>query len=246
LIYFGLIGTASLVNIQLQENGYKTEPIQTGTFNFQGIEGTYETTWLGDLRSRSGSGGRITTDYSILINRDSDGDLRLSNSIIGGQTLVLTSMNEIIGSDNGGTNYIEAKILLPAGKGKVYYEYSINDYFGSQTKVIFKAEDFSQTFKTPRFSVSQRGGSLSGNAVYEFELKEPKEVTFRIETITAQKNEIASGKITVSFEPSKVESQHDVTPNTNDNQIKPVQLNFVDRINAWIQNFFNKIFGGSK
>jgi hypothetical protein len=157
-------------------------------------------------------------------------------------------MNEIIGSDNGGTNYIEAKILLPAGKIIADYEYAITSYYGDGTIVSIKIADKTETFATPHFRGAQRGGSKTGSGNHEIILTEPKEVTFRIETITSQigTDEIASGKITVSFEPSKVESQHDVTPNTNADQIKPVKLNFIDRINAWIQNFFNKIFGGSK
>lgn len=246
LIYFGIAGTGSIMKIELQENGYKTEPIQTGTFILNGIEGTYETVWLGDLTSYSGSGGRITTDYTILINGDNDGDFKISNNLIDGSTLILTSSNQLIGSDNGGTNYIEAKVLLPAGKITANYEYSLTSYYGDGTSVLIKVDDKTEKFATPHYRVAERGGSKTGNGNYEIILTESKEVTFRIETTTSQTNELASGKITVKFEPTTFQEQHDVTPNTNDHQIKHVQLNFIDRINAWIQNFFNKIFGGSK
>lgn len=239
LIYFGIVGTGSIMKIELQENGYKTEPIQTGTFILNGIEGTYETVWLGDLTSQGGDG-------TVSINGDNDGEIRLSNNLIDGSRLIITSSNQIVGSENGGTNYIETKILLPPGKITASYEYSITSYYGDGTSVLIKVDDKTEKFATPHFKVVDRGGSINGNGNYEIILTEPKEVTFRIETITVQKNELASGKITVNYEPSTVQEEHDVTPNTNADQIKPVQLNFIYRINAWIQNFFNKIFGGSK
>ena len=112
ILYFKT--SQAIVQIELQENGYIIEPLKTGTFNFQGIEGTYETVWLGTLSSHGGSGGSITDDYTIQIDGDNDGQRAISNSLDSNSKLILSSTNQIIGSSNGGTNYIEAKITLPA------------------------------------------------------------------------------------------------------------------------------------
>lgn len=232
LIYFGIAGTGSIVEIK--ENGVIL-PLVKGTFDFAGVEGTYETPYIGCINS----------DFAI-INNDGDGDLTLCNEIHSGfDQLKLYSKNQQTGANAyGGENYIEAKIRLPAGKVTVNYAYDITDYYGAQAKVVLTMGNEVQTFATKRFSTTERGGSISGIETYTFNLDNEKDLTFRIETSAPDKRTSAEGTLIIEFTPNQV--QHDVTPNNNDGQIKPVQLNFIDRINAWIQNFFNKIFGGSK
>lgn len=190
ILYFKT--SQAIVKIELQENGYVIEPIQTGTFNFQGIEGTYETVWLGDLSSHGGDG-------TVIIDDDNDGERAISNYLDSNSRLTLSSTNQIIGSSNGGTNYIEAKITLPAGTIKIDYDYSVTSYYGDGTSIAFILGEETMSFGTPHFNVADRGGSISGSDTYEFELTEPEELIFRVETTTSQKNENVIGNLEVDF-----------------------------------------------
>ncbi len=169
-------------------------PLANGTFNFAGTQGTYETLYLGCL----------TSGY-YNINNNHDEEIALCNSIESDSKLTLYSSNKIIGSSNGGTNYIEAKITLPAGKVKADYSYQVTDYYGDSASVSFTLDDVVKTFKTPWFHTYERGGSVSGDGIYEFTLKKPKEVIFKIETTTDSKNEITKGTLNIEFTPNKFE-----------------------------------------
>lgn len=194
-LYSGFL-SQSFVNIQLQDNGYITEPIKTGEFIFQGIVGTYETTWLGSLTSHGGHG-------TVKIDGDNDGERKISNTISSDSTLKLSSTNQIISSSQGSTNYIQTKIILPPGKITAKYDYSITDYYGSVASVTFVIGDKTKTFKTPWFHVEERGGSVSGSDTYEIILEEEKEVIFKVETTTESKNENTVGNLEISFEISE-------------------------------------------
>jgi hypothetical protein len=224
ILYFKT--SQAIVQIELQENGYRIEPIQTGTFIFEGIEGTYETVWLGSLTSYGGSGGSTTNDYTIKIDGDNDGERAISNLLDSNSRLTLSSTNQIIGSSNGGTNYIEAKITLPAGTIKVDYDYSVTSYYGDGSRVVFILGKETMSFGTPHFNVVDRGGSVSGSDTFEFELTEPEELTFRVETTTSQKNENVIGNLEVDFTPKPPQTTYF---RLADNTCQEIQLNPQDK-----------------
>lgn len=217
ILYFKT--SQAIVKIELQENGYVIEPIQTGTFNFQGIEGTYETVWLGDLSSHGGDG-------TVIIDDDNDGERAISNYLDSNSRLTLSSINQIIGSSNGGTNYIEAKIILPAGTIKIDYDYSVTSYYGDGSRVVFILGKETMSFGTPHFNVVDRGGSVSGSDTYEFELTEPEELIFRVETTTNQKNENVIGNLEVDFTPKPNQITYF---RLADNTCQEIQLNPQDK-----------------
>jgi hypothetical protein len=183
-------------------------PLETGTFNFKGLTGTYETIGLGCYDSSGSAGGYyIGTEGNSNLN--SDNELHFCNSLDSGSNLLLSSSNAITGSENGGDNYIETKITLPSGKIKINYDYSVTSYYGDGTFVIFNIDGVQKRFGTPHFKTTERGGSISGSDSYEFELKDSKEVIFKIQTTTYQKNENVIGNMEISFEPNTIE----ITPN---------------------------------
>lgn len=224
ILYFKT--SQAIVQIKLQENGYIVEPLKTGTFTFEGIEGTYETVWLGELTSYGGSGGAITDDYTILIDGDNDGKRAISNFLDSNSRLKLSSTNQVIGSSNGGTNYIEAKIILPAGTIKIDYDYSVTSYYGDGSRVVFILGKETMSFGTPHFNVVDRGGSVSGSDTYEFELTEPEELIFRVETTTNQKNENVIGNLEVDFTPKPNQITYF---RLADNTCQEIQLNPQDK-----------------
>jgi hypothetical protein len=169
-------------------------PIQTGLFNLNGIEGEYETIRLGCYTAGSG--------YYI---NDLDEDLSFCNSISTQSNLLfLSSSNTISTSANGGTNYIKTKITLPAGKFKMSYDYTVKSYYGDNDNVVFNINGYTKTFKTPHWSVSQRGGSIQGNDVYEFETTKEEEVIFMIETTTVQSKENVIGNLKIEYTPNPI------------------------------------------
>lgn len=230
LIYFGLAGTGSVIT--LRSSGIDI-PVETGTFNFAERIGEYETVKLD-----------CVTSGDVVISEENDGETSFCNHLNSGSKLNLISELKFTGTGNKERiNYIETKIKLPAGKYVVDYGYDVSDYYPSSAYVKLNINGHIEKFVT---SGTGKVHQIDGTGTYEFETKTEQEVTFRIDTGIQSKLSESIGFLDIEFTPSEVQTQHDVTPNTNADQIKPVQLNFIDRINAWIQNFFNKIFGGSK
>ena len=224
LLVLGLGNTGS-IQIKLQENKYVVSEPQTGTFTLEGIKGTYETSWLGELNS----------DDGVILSNNQDGDLTIENKIESGNPVKLYSRITSIGGNMFGTetNFVEAKIRLPPGKVNVDYAYDMTSY-GDNVKVYIKAENFAKTFY-----VKGKGSHLSDIEQYSFDLDYEKEVTFRIETTLSSKQENAEGSMVITFEPEQNETS---SPIGNEEQEPVTKLSFTERFNNWIQSLINKFF----
>jgi hypothetical protein len=227
LIYFSIGNTGSLV-LRTYDNT-ATLPPETGTFNLMGYTGNYETVKLGCISAGKGT---------YYINGVDEG-LSFCNSIYDGNSLKLYSKNTIAGTQDGGTNYIEAKIILPAGKGIANYDYSVSDYYPDTSSIVFKIVDKSFTFRPA--NTGGKGHSISGTGFYEFELIKETEVTFRIETNTQRKNENSEGNLEIYFTPN---IEPAILPGQTDNST--IKLTIIERIKLFFSDLFSKLFGGIK
>ena len=221
MIYFGT--NQSILTIRTYENP-NLLPLQTGTFELSGFQGTYESVQIGCFSSSGSAGG-------YYINDNSDGNLAFCNSITDGQTLTLSSSNSISGSATGGTNYIQAKITLPKGNVSVSYDYSASSYYGDVGGVVFTINNEVKRYKTPFYRVAERGGSISGSDTYKLELEEETEIIFRIDTITEQKNENVVGNMVIEFD-EEIEEIIIVPENETTNEETEIQENTEQETNS--------------
>lgn len=225
IFYFGLAGTGSIITVM---NDGKVLPPDTGVFQFAGVQGTYETVKLGCL----------TSGTHYVLNEENDGGTTICNSIDASQKLTLSSK---LKSNGRGTNYIEAKILLPAGTGKASYNYDLSEYLPGSVEIFFKIDNHDLKFTT---GATSKGSSYSGLGEYEFVLTEPKEVTFRIDTQTTSKKESSSGTLVIEFSPTQSTSLPS-SPSTQPGQYSLVKSTktLTEKINDWFQNIFSWIGG---
>jgi len=181
--------------IKQQSDGYNVKPIDTGTFQFQGMNGTYETLYLGSLKSHGG-------DNTVVINDNNDGDIILFNTYeINNGILKLNSRIWTFDTSTPGSNFIEIKLNAKPGNYSVNYYYYARSYYGDGTGVSFNIYDISKSFGTQHFLVSQRGGSIEGSDVYTFELTKEKEITFRVDTHVQSKQEEVDGSMDITYIP---------------------------------------------
>lgn len=225
IIYLSLAGTGSIISV-------KGFPLDKGTFNWQGVEGTYETVRLGCV------------DGSVVDQDNTDGIYHICNSFDSSSDLKLSSeLTYSSGQQSARTNFIETKIKLPAGKYNVHYSYDVNDYYPGSASVGFNIDGLQKSFKT---TGSGKGHTISGVGDYEFTTVITKEVTFRIDTTINSKQESVKGEMTISYIPDKEISSTGIDSTTQEPKILASTKNFFQKVNAWISNLFSKLFGGKK
>jgi hypothetical protein len=220
IIYFGFANTGSIIQIYHVDTKL---PLETGTFNFAGQQGTYETVRLGCINGDN-----------MVVNDNTDANYRICNSYDSSQKLILTSSLDYSGpSSSQGNNYIETKIKLPAGRVNVHYTYEVNDYYSGQSGVFFNIDDYSKNFKT---SGSGKGGhTLSGSDDYSFTLNNAKEVTFRVETQAGQKSAGSKGTMEITSTSSQIQVEIPTPPKPEPNGFQKFILSLI--------NWFKGLFG---
>ena len=171
----------------------ETLPLSVGTFDFAGYEGTYESTYLGSL----------TSGPDWLIATDNNGRNSLSNSITGGKTLTLNSSARSIRPE-GFENYIQAKITLPAGNLRIYFDYSLTieraEASAGPVLIKFLIGDTIKSFYLPAGIASK---SDSGSFNYGFAREQ--EVIFAVRSSTHDfRDSNSEGTLKAEFTPAEI------------------------------------------
>ena len=191
VVKFDFLG--SVVKIRTYENP-AILPLQTGTFNFAGYEGTYETPYLGSV-SCSGRPGTFYC-YPSGEGGNPEREMSFSNSLQDGQQLILGS--SITAEDSSTENYIKTKITLPKGELKVYYDYSLYSHQPCQADAItFKIADESKSFRVP--CTSGKDHYSNGAESFDLILTEEKEIEISIYT-SGSGDYSTEGTLEVTFE----------------------------------------------
>jgi len=245
-IYFGFMQAGSVVSIGTIINGYPSRlPLQTGTFNFAGYSGTYETPYLGSVSCSGKSDSYICYAGGSNPLGDNTG---FSNSLQDGQTLRLKSSAN---SDNAHfENYIKTKITLPKGTLKVNYDYSVFHRYPCQpSMIIFKIDGISKGFNPGCGSGKDWSKKDSGS--FEVVLDNEQEIEFSVITHNSDGGDFSiSGTMTIKFEELEEETEEEeyLPPSEAEDEIEPStqELTFIEKINQSINQFFEGIISWFK
>lgn len=184
IYYSGFLRLQSIV--QIREGDY-IFPLKTGTFNFVGHPGTYETPYLGSL----------TSDYNTVISDENNGRTSISNSLVDGSSLKLTS--SISGEGRLIENYIKGKVTLPLGTLDVSYEYSISkdraEASSGPIQITFLVGDVTKSFRIPAGSASK-----SDSDSFSIILDKEQEVAVSVRTFTHSfRSSSSEGSLNLNF-----------------------------------------------
>jgi hypothetical protein len=185
-------------------------PLQTGAFTFAGLQGTYETPYLGSIACTGAAGGYYcyNRDGGNALNGDS-----FSNSLIDGQTLILSS--SVSSQNDLFSNYIKTKVTLPKGNLTINYNYDIYSYYACPgTQIIFKAGDSERSFGV--ICASSKGHSRIGSDTFTIVLDKEQEVEFSVTSMMVNNpKQSSSGTMSVTF----VKEIIPITNNNDDNNL---------------------------
>jgi hypothetical protein len=233
-VYFGFL-QQSMITIRTYEK-VGNLPIETGIFNFAGIQGTYETIKLGCY-----SGGHVW----ILNGGDDNDEVSFCNSLDSSNNILKLSSSLSTGG-HAVSNYIENKITLPAGKVSVKYDYILTEYYLNSVVLDLKIYDKNLHLYNP--AGAPRGRTITGNGIYEFELNESTEVVFRITPTVNSRGENSVGNIEVTFIPNPIIVDEPVVDNDDeliiDNDDTPIETSKFSKFINSILNWFKNLFGG--
>jgi len=249
LIFLGFADTSSIIS------GQGLEP-ETRAEVWNGIDVEISSGYFGTLVSAPSV--KISSNPSVFEHYefcgDNDGRLTISNTYSVGEALVLRS--SMSGSDRGcnDENYLDASFTAPKGKMVVQYTFTGTESKsdGSGGSVDFNGE--TAMFKFQECCGIAQGSSKQGTIEKEF-ASETK-VDIKIRSFHGYTGS-GSADIRVYFYPEVEEIVEEETPQeettststtvpivfTGTTQQSTEELSFIDKFNAWVENFFNSIFG---
>lgn len=245
-LYFGFAQTGITIG---------NRPLDKGTFELAGVTGNYETTYLGSINN-----------YNVQFDGRKTGDDTISNTIkTSGNDITLKSTYSVQ-SDYKSGNYIEAKVLLP--EGTIDLSCDISGTFERGLELIDSSCGI-KNIKEYRVSFNFRDYAYSINNRTSIVLDKPTEVIFFTSNNRMEVGSTSSSTLKATFTPKPTEQ---TCTELNTCEVKEcnqnsdceglsnlcinnkcleedgtvIKLNFIDRINLWISNFFDSIFGGRK